>query len=157
MRLAFYSAIALMLLVAPAPAQESMSQDTTLLVIDAGRLVVMMDQSDEALALLAPRERVEDTAAEAGQSDYAFFELVTAVSRYDLIRDSACRAAVVDPKLCGVPYRPAWMKDASEVRHGNAQLRAMIDDAVAQLEPFWSDICTRGKRLAKDERFCQIE
>jgi hypothetical protein len=33
----------------------------------------------------------------------------------------------------------------------------MIDEASAHIEPFWADVCARGKRVAKDEHFCLLE
>lgn len=131
--------------------------DAASLVIEAGRLVVMVDQSEEALALLAPALRVEDGDAAPRQDAYAFYELVAAVSRYNVVVDRACSAGLVAAKLCDGPYQPVWLKDASNVEHGNQALRAMIDDASAHIEPFWTDICARGKRAAKDEAFCRIE
>jgi hypothetical protein len=131
--------------------------DGTTLSIDAGRLVAMVDQSAEALKVLPPADRNEDGSPEPAQSAHAFDDLVSAVLRYDVIAGEACRARVVDPKLCVGPYLPSWLKDVPEADHSNAALRAMIDDTNAHLEPFWSDICAKARQVAKNETFCQIE
>ncbi|MGD0143237.1 MAG: hypothetical protein ABSC92_08770 [Rhizomicrobium sp.] len=130
--------------------------DSASLAVDAGRLMVMVDQSEDALKMLAPTVKAEDTGPEP-QGDHAFSELVSSVLRYNIIAHEACRARVVDPELCGESYRPVWLTEAPDAARSDAVLRAMIDDATAHLEPFWSDICAKAKHATKDEAFCQLE
>jgi hypothetical protein len=131
--------------------------DAAALSIDAGRLVVMVDQSADALNILVRVDKNEDGGPESGQSAHAFADLVSAVLRYDVIAREACRAGVVSTKLCTGPYLPAWLKNASDTDRSNVALRSMIDDATSHLEPFWSDICSRAKQVTKDQAFCQLE
>lgn len=144
-------------LIAVHPAFPAAAPDAATLAIDAGRLVVMVDQSGEALKLLAPAAKIEDLGLEPAQSGPAFPELVYAVRRYNIIAMEACRLGVVGAGSCGAPYRPGWLEDAPDAEHSDTALRAMTDDAAAHLEPLWSTICNRAKRLSKDEAFCQIE
>jgi hypothetical protein len=149
-------AVLLVVSVVPAPAQTSADPDMASLAIDAGRLMEMVDQSEEALTLLDPRETPDNGQIQAGGDAYAFYELVTVVSRYNLVESRAYNAGVVDPKLCE-EYRPAWLNGGPVAAHGPGELRAMIDEAARHIEPFWSDICARAKRTAKVEHFCQLE
>ncbi|MGD0867079.1 MAG: hypothetical protein ABSA49_16145 [Rhizomicrobium sp.] len=142
------------------PAHDAIAADASdadAVAIDAGRLVVMVDQSADALKLLAPGVKDDDASRESMQSGPVFPELVYAVRRYNIVAGEACRAGVVDPRLCADPYRPAWLKDPPDADRSDAALRAMIDDTTAHLEPFRSDICARARRLTKDEAFCQLE
>jgi hypothetical protein len=137
-----------------AGAQDS---DVSSLAIDAGRLVVMVDQSEDALKLLAPAARVADPGHESARADHVFPELVDAVQRYDMIVEEACRLDVAGTGLCAHPFRPVWLADAPDAEHGEMALRGMIDDATAHLEPFWSYMCKKAKPLSTDEAFCQLE
>jgi len=142
----------------PAPDARAVdASDADTVAIDAGRLLVMVDQSADALKLLAPGVKDEDPGPEPAQSGPVFPELVYAVRRYNIVAGEACRAGIVDPKLCADPYQPAWLKDPRGRVRSDAALRAMTDDTTAHLEPFWSDICARARRVTKDEAFCQLE
>jgi hypothetical protein len=136
---------------------EAPAADGASLMIDAGRLGVMVDQSEESLKALTPTVKEQDLGPASAQRAYAFHELVAAVLRYNLVAGDACGAGVVPAKLCPGPYLPGWLKDGPRVDHSEADLRAMIDDATAHLEPFWSDICSKGKRAAGREVFCKLE
>jgi len=93
-------------LVLAAPAFADGPEDTASLSIDTVRLDAMIDQSEEALSLLAPKQNVEEVADTGVQDVHAFPSLVAVVSRYNLVEARACNARVVSPKLCG-DYRPA--------------------------------------------------
>jgi hypothetical protein len=143
--------------VQPALSASAPGPDAAALAIDAGRLMVMVDQSAEALKLLAPAAKIEDEAQEPAQTGPVFPELVYAVQRYDIVVVEACRLGVAGDGLCADLYRPIWLGGGQDAEHDGTVLRAMIDDATAHLEPFWSDICKREKHLSKDEAFCQLE
>jgi hypothetical protein len=131
--------------------------DTYALAIDAGRLDVMMDQSSEALKLLAPTAKDDAPASPQAQRNRAFDELVTAVLRYNLIAHETCRRALVSAKLCTGPFLPDWLKDGADVDHDVSSLRAMIDETSARLEPFWNELCEKGRKASNDDTFCAIE
>jgi hypothetical protein len=135
----------------PAAADEQPDNDG--LAIDASRLDLIVDQSEEALKLLVPQAKDGQFAVETGQA--AFAELAGAVLRYNFLQDQACNAGVVARRLCTGPYRPAWLNAGAA--HSNAQLRAMIDEASARLVPLWEALCDKGRPLAHDESFCRIE
>ncbi len=139
-----------------APAEPPVpGDDAASLQIDAGRLDVMVDQSEEALKLIAPDAQSLESASDAELRAYAFQEIVAAVLRYNFVSDKACRAGAVDPGLCKGPYLPVWLK--GDATYSNAQLRAMIDEATDRLMPFWKALCGKGRRLAHDESFCRLE
>lgn len=131
--------------------------DPATLAIDAGRLDVMMDQSTEALRLLAPNADPGNLDTPDAQRAYAFQELVSAVLRYNAISDRACRQGLVSEALCGGPYLPVWLSERPDTARTDAALRAMIDDAAAQLTPFWAALCEKGRKAAHDDTFCAIE
>ena len=147
--------LACMLAAPTALAAGAPQPDADELAIDAGRLVMMVDQSEEALKLFAPSLKIEDSGSDPAQTSPVFPRLVYAVGRYNMIAGAACRAGVVGPSLCSGPYSPVWLNDTTE--HSNVALRAMIDDAAAHLESFWVAVCGRAKQVAKDEAFCQLE
>jgi hypothetical protein len=149
--------IGFQVLAATAADAQTSDADIGVLTIDAGRLVTMVDRGADAIKLLAPAAKDEDSVSEPAQNSFIFPELVYVVRRYNIILAEACRASVVDHRLCGDPYRPAWINDAPDSSHSILEVRAMIDDTTAHLEPFWSDICAKAKHAAKDEAFCQIE
>jgi hypothetical protein len=139
---------------ADAPSSET---DSAVLAIDAGRLVAMVDRTAEALKLLAPSTRDDDAGQEPAQTGPVFPELAYAVRRYNILVGEACSVGAADAEFCAEPYAPVWLDDAPDALHGNAALRAMIDDAAAHLEPFWRLICAKATRASKDEAFCQLE
>jgi len=138
-----------------APPAGAPADDGALLVIEAGRLAVMMDQSRGALTLLGTDGAHGDLAAAAAQRAYAFQELVAAVLHYNLLL--ACRGHVARPALCTGPYLPAWLKDPPGKDHSGAALKAMVEEASAHLMPFWDEMCAKGRVAAKDESFCALE
>ena len=127
------------------------------LVIESGRLVVMMDQTREALKLLEPGRSHADLASSAAERAYAFQELVTAVLHYNLLEARACRDHQVAATHCTGPWLPAWLEDRPGTDHSEARLRAMVDEASARLVPFWTDLCAKGRAKAKDDHFCDLE
>jgi hypothetical protein len=141
---------------APADAPSS-DADPAVLAIDAGRLGAMVDRTADALKFLAPSARDDTTAQEPAQTGPVFPELVYAVRRYNILVGEACSAGIVGMEFCANPYAPTWLGDAPDASYGNAALRAMIDDATAHLEPFWSLVCAKATRASKDEAFCQLE
>jgi len=132
--------------------------DSQTATIDAGRLGVMMDRSEDALKILVPTAHDSDVGPPAAQRAFAFQQLVSAVLRFNLIAGQACRTGIAAPKPCaGAPYLPAWLKDAPDSDHSDAQLAAMIAEASAHIEPFWSDICAKGQKISGDDTFCDLE
>lgn len=155
MRLLVLPALALALLSGPVQAAEG--DDLGTLSIEAGRLGVMMDQSTDALKLLAPNAKDVDLGPPEAQRAYAFEQLVTAVLRYNLVSHEACRRSLVSDKLCLGPFLPGWLKDSAATDHPIADLRVMIDETTGRLMPFWSALCDKGRKVADDETFCAME
>ena len=153
----FLSLLALTLSFLAAPALAAEDDDPSTLAIEAGRLDVMMDQSREALKLLAPNAKDTDLDTPQAQRAHAFEELVTAVLRYNLVANEACRRSLVSAKLCTGPFLPAWLKDRAGTDHDAASLRAMIAEASERLMPFWSAMCEKGKKASGDDTFCAME
>lgn len=124
------------------------------LLIEAGRLSVMVDQSAEALKLLAPA--VEEPALGVAEPHAdAFAETVAAVRRYNLVAAQACRLRVTEPALCQGPFRPAWLDRAAPP--AETELRVMLDAAGDRIVPLWRALCAKAKPLSRDESFCQLE
>ena len=141
---------------APAPSPGE-PVDPHLLIIDAGRLGVMMDQSVNALHAVAPTSPAEEVDSPQARHAYVFRTLVDAVLRYNFVSNEACRRHAVDPALCTGPYLPSWLGDPSATGHDDATLRAMVDEASVRLIPFWDELCAKGKEASGDENFCAIE
>lgn len=143
----------------PAPARPAPASvdDDPVLVIDAGRLGVMMDQSTLALKLLAPGPAHGDLSTGAAQRAYALQELVAAVLRYNFLLQRACRTSAVARAHCTGPFLPPWLNDAPGTDPGAADLRAMVDATSARLIPFWTDLCAKGRAAAHDDKLCAIE
>jgi hypothetical protein len=154
MRFLVLCVLASSFLVAPAHAVDG---DDPSLSIEAGRLGVMMDQSTEALKLLAPNAKDTDLGPPEAQRAYAFEELVTAVLRYNVVAHEACRRSLVSATLCVGPFLPAWLKDGAAVDHSDASLREMVDETTGRLMPFWSAMCEKGRKASGDDFFCAIE
>jgi hypothetical protein len=144
-------------LAAPAAPASSPADDRARLVIEAGRLAVMMDQSRGALTLLGTDGAHGDLEDSVAQRAYAFQELVAAVLHYNLLLARACRGHVARPALCTGPYLPAWLTDPPGKDHSEAALKAMVEEVSAHLMPFWDEMCAKGRAAAKDEHFCDLE
>lgn len=157
MRAIFAILLVCLLATSMAKAADAPQPDADELAIDAGRLVVMVDESEEALKLLAPSLKIEDSGPGPVQMGSVFPRLVFAVGRYSVVVAGACRATRVDPRFCMGAFAPGWLKDPPDTDHDDAALRSMIEDATSHVEPFWSDICARAKRASGDEGFCQLE
>lgn len=127
------------------------------LIIDSGRLVVMMDQSKAALDVVAPGAAHGDLVRARAQRAYAFQELVAAVLHYNLLAAKACRAGAAPARFCTGPYLPDWLTDPPGTDHSEADLRAMVEAAGHRLVPFWSEVCGRGRAASKDRHFCDLE
>jgi hypothetical protein len=133
-------------MLAAAPA---MAQDDTDMQIEARRLGAMVEQSRAALHIIAPTWPVAQSVEEADIDAYG--ELVRATRRFDTMLAQACREKLADPKFCGPPYAPAWLKAKPR------DLRAAIEDATGRITPFWANVCGRAKAKSGDTNLCAIE
>lgn len=155
-----YAVLALtaaLLTAAAAPAADTPAGERARLIIESGRLVVMMDQGAAALKLLHAGAAHGDLDAGVAERAYAFQELVAAVLHYNLLQQRACRAAIVARALCKGPYLPDWLKDLPGKDHGESELRRMTGAVSHRLTPFWTALCDEGGAAAHDESFCALE
>lgn len=131
------------LLASPAWADDA---DTSQMVIDAGRLGVMMDQAQRILGL--PDDPPGDDSTDT------FEILKSAVRQYDRLQPLACERHLVGTELCGALYIPAWLNETLAPVAG--VLRARIDEANDHLPALWTSLCGT---LAKDRdpSLCQME
>ncbi len=138
-------AAALLLLVAiPARADD---QDAFIMVIDAGRLGVMMDQSQRILGL--PDDPVTNGSTETP------VVLRNTVLQYQRLLPAACARGAVANEVCErAYYAPRWLSD--EGTPSPVVLRARIDEAQDHVASLWGALC---ERLPKehDESLCQLE
>jgi hypothetical protein len=124
-----------------ATADSATTTDETVLAIDAGRLLAMLDQVSVLLNVENPDEEAGDSAA---------VELVSAVHRYAVLRAVACERDVIDASQCSMPGLPAPQPGLS-----GAALRDALDSAEAHIHPLWETVC---KRLDKPAHpVCQME
>jgi hypothetical protein len=137
--------IAIVLLTAiPARAEPP---DAFVMTIDAGRLGVMMDQSQRILGL-------PDDPDLDGSTDTSAV-LRHAVKQYQRLLHVACARHAVGKTTCEPAYyAPAWLNDTAPP--SPAVLRSRIDEASDHVAPLWNALC---ERLPKDhdESLCQLE
>jgi hypothetical protein len=142
------AALILAILALATPAVAIDDNDRFLMVIDAGRLGVMMDQSERILNVApGPTSATTDT----------FAVLKAAVVSYRLLLGTACARHAVGRDLCDAAlYSPRWMAEPDTPGPAPAVLRARIDEAQDRIAPLWGALC--GK-LPKDHdpSLCQLE
>jgi len=122
------------------PAQES--GDETVLAMDAGRLVAMLDQ---ASVLLKAGEAKEPDGEDP------VLALDFALNRYNILRQIACARAVMEGPECASAYTPVLRRPPVSV----SVLRQELDDAEAHILPFWEAVCTKLDDPARHT--CQME
>jgi hypothetical protein len=121
--------------------------DTSTMVIDAGRLGVMMDQSQRILGL--PDDPEQDGSTETA------VVLRNAVKQYQRLLPVACARHVALNGLCGQSfYAPSWLNDLSTP--APEVLRARIDEATDRVAPLWNALCGTLPK-DHDESLCQLE
>lgn len=133
-------------LVAMLSAARADDADTSQMVIDAGRLGVMMDQAQRILGL-------PDDASGDGSID-TFTVLKNAVRAYDRLQPVACVRHLADASICASLYAPAWLRETGAPAPD--ALRARIDEASDPVSGLWSALCgTLPKE--HDPSLCQME
>jgi hypothetical protein len=140
-------ALALMLLVGVGTPALAEPPDTLTMVIDAGRLGVMMDQSQRILGL--PDDPEQDGSTETA------VVLRNAVKQYQRLLPVACARHVALNGLCEQSfYAPSWLNDLSTP--APEVLRARIDEATDRVAPLWNALCGTLPK-DHDESLCQLE
>lgn len=127
------------------------------MMIDAGRLGVILDQTEASMKLngFAPTEEPVETTAQ--QQLYAVHELRAAVLRYNVMQFDACRAHVISGELCAAPYVPDWLKEPADTIPPVTVMAARVQDAVAHISPLWKAMCVKAVAQTHDDAFCAIE
>jgi len=140
-------ALILTVLALGAPALALDDNDRFMMVIDAGRLGVMMDQS----------ERILDVApGPPGASTDTFAALKSTVHSYRRLIGIACVRHAVGRDLCEAAlYSPAWLAQP-DAEPSPAVLRARIDEAQDHVAPLWGALCGTLPR-DHDPSLCQLE
>lgn len=137
------AAVLLLLAVQPVRADDA---DSSVMTIDAGRLGVMMDQSQRILGL--PDADDQDGTTET------FAMLKSAVRAYQRLLPVACERHI-GKVACDQPsYAPPWLQQ--DAVPPPDVLRARIDEATDPVSGLWSALCgTLPKE--HDPSLCQIE
>ena len=126
------------------------------MMIEAGRLSVMLDQAEAAMKLRAqPTEEPVETPAQ--QQIYAVHELRAAVLRYNVMQFDACRSGLISGDLCAQPYLPDWLKEPPDVIPPPFVVVARVQDAMTHILPFWSAMCAKAVAQTHDDTFCAME
>lgn len=112
-------------------------EDDTVLRIDAGRLLVMLDQISTRLKVQTVEPSTDEPSA----------ELAFAIARYNQLRTVACGRALVEGPSCTASFSPT-LGDASK-------RRSDLDYIEARIHPFWEAICTKLDNPA--QHTCQLE
>ncbi len=137
-------AAAVALMATPAWGDE---QDNFIMVIDAGRLGVMMNQSQEILG------QPSDPARDGSTETWAV--LRRAVFDYQRLLPVACARHAVAKEVCEPAfYAPRWLGDAAAPTP--EVLRGRIDEAQAHVGALWGGLCARLPKK-HDESWCQLE
>jgi hypothetical protein len=152
-----FTLVSLALLVAPATAADPAGDSNCAeLIIDSGRLSVMMDEVHGLLPKIKAPGAASQPDTPLGNRAVVYESLVSSVLLYNVLAHDACRTGALAGKdLCSGPYLPAWLgkpRDYTEV-----QLRTMIRDTESRLQPFWSAICAKAPKPAGDDDVCPME
>ncbi len=135
---------AAVLVVAAIPARAD--DDTFIMVIDAGRMGVMMDQSQRILGL--PDDPPGDGNTET------FNVLKNAVRQYQRLLPVACARHLAKEVCETAYYAPGWLGDAGNP--APAVLRKRIDEAMEHMPALWGALCDTLPK-EHDESLCQLE
>jgi len=127
------------------------------MMIEAGRLGVMLDQADAAMKLHAGDPSEEPVETPGQQQIYVVHELRAAVLRYNMMQFDACRGGTVAGEVCAQPYLPDWLKEPPDAVPPGATIAARVQDAVNHIMPFWKAMCAKAVAQTHDETFCAIE
>ncbi len=139
------AAAAFVLLVTTASAADD--NDAFAMMIDAGRLSVMMDQAQRML---------NQPATEPSGSSGTFAILKNAVRAYENLAPVACNSHAASPELCASLYKPSWLDEADSAALPQATLRSRIDEASDPVASLWSALCAK-QPAERDPSLCQIE
>jgi hypothetical protein len=138
--------LVLTVLLAAGPALALNDDDRSLMVIDAGRLGVMMDQSERILNVTADPEST---------STETFAVLKDAVRSYRRLVGVACAQHKADAQLCDTAlYSPQWLNQSAEP--SPEVLRSRIDEAQDHVAPLWNALCATLPQ-DHDPSLCQVE
>ena len=128
------------------------------LVIDAGRLGVMMDQAEAAAEAAHENDLDEELETPEGQTAYAARALRDSILRFNGLQLQVCRGNNEVPAgLCGAPYLPGWLNEPVTQRPAPAVLTQRLEDAMQHISPLWSALCDKAKAAGQDEHFCDLE
>lgn len=120
--------------------------DPMAMTIDAGRLGVMMDQSQRILGL--------PDADDQSSSTETFAVLKNAVRAYQRLLPVACERHI-GKVACDQPsYAPPWLQQ--DAAPAPDVLRARIDEATDPVSGLWSALCDTLPK-EHDPSLCQIE
>jgi hypothetical protein len=127
------------------------------MMIEAGRLGVILDQADAAMKLRVGEPPEEPVETPGQQQIYVVHELRAAVLRYNMMQFDACRSGTLAGELCTEPYLPDWLKEAPDTVPPPAAIAVRVRDAVSHITPFWKALCAKAVAQTHDETFCAIE
>ena len=128
------------------------------MMIEAGRLGVMLDQADAAIMMHNGGQSPEEpVGTPAQQQIYAVHELRAAVLRFNVMQFDACRSGVVSGELCATPYVPDWLKEPQDTVPAPAVVLARVHDTLVHIMPFWKAMCAKAIAQTHDETFCSME
>jgi hypothetical protein len=137
------AAALLLLAVQPGRADDA---DSAVMTIDAGRLGVMMDQSQRILGL-------SDVDDQDGNTE-TFAILKNAVRAYQRLLPVACERRVGKAPCGQPPYAPQWLQQ--DTAPPPDVLRARIDEATGPVSTLWSALCETLPK-ERDPSLCQLE
>ncbi|MGN6515596.1 MAG: hypothetical protein ACTHLR_07115 [Rhizomicrobium sp.] len=116
--------------------------DDTILTIDAGRLVAMLDQVTILMKL-------PDADQPPSQNPMEVLDFV--VARYNVLLPIACERQIVEGPECGLIYAPLLQADPVPL----AVLRREITEVQNHVLPFWHTVC--GELDDRGHPICQME
>ena len=141
----------------PETPQQNSAAAAAEMMIEAGRLGVMLDLAETATQVRAGEPPEEPVQTPLQQQTYVVHELRAAVLRYNMMQFAACRSGMVAGDVCAQPYMPDWLKESRDTLPPAAVLAARVQDAVAHIMPFWNAMCAKAVAQTHDETFCSIE
>ena len=126
---------------ANAQSTESVNDDT-ILTIDAGRLVAMLDQATTLMKL-------PDADQPPSQNPVEVLDFV--VARYNILLPVACERQIVEGPECAAVYAPALQTDPVPL----PVLRREVTEVQSRILPFWHTVC--GELDDPRHPTCQME
>jgi len=134
------------------PVAAAADGDLASLRIDARRLTVMMQQTDDNARVLGIIVPPDDLTERSGPFD----DLSYAVERHNDLLSLVCGSLALGDALCDDDYTPDWYLAKRRIEDV-AKLRAMTDEAAAHLIPFWKAVCDRTPKPVGGFPVCPME